>query len=52
MEYGSSTQPAYPWLRPAVQRRGSQVIDVITTDLLKRLDLVTKRLAAQNKGRR
>jgi hypothetical protein len=52
MEYGSSTQPAYPWLRPAVQRRGTQVIDVITTDLLKRLDVITKRLAAQNRGRR
>ncbi|MGW6163693.1 hypothetical protein, partial [Bacillus altitudinis] len=52
MEYGSSTQPAYPWLRPAVQRRGTQIIDVITEDLLKRLDQITKRLAAQNGGRR
>lgn len=51
MEYGSSTQPAYPWLRPAVQRRGTQIIDVITEDLLKRLDQITKRLAAQNGGR-
>ncbi len=52
MEYGSATQPARPWLRPAVQRRGSQVIDVVTEDLLKRLDQVTKRLAARNGGRR
>lgn len=52
MEYGSSTQPAYPWLRPAVRRRGTQIIDVITEDLLKRLDQITKRLAAQNGGRR
>ncbi|UXB37733.1 hypothetical protein [Stenotrophomonas maltophilia] len=52
MEYGSSTQPAYPWLRPAVQRRGTQIIDVITEDLLKRLDQITKRLAAQNGERR
>ncbi|HGM5514524.1 TPA: hypothetical protein ACKPYU_000799 [Stenotrophomonas maltophilia] len=52
MEYGSATQPARPWLRPAVQRRGSQIIDVVSEDLLKRLDQVTKRLAAQNGGRR
>lgn len=52
MEYGSATQPARPWLRPAVQRRGTQIIDVISEDLLKRLDQITKRLAAQNGGRR
>ncbi len=52
MEYGSAAQPARPWLRPAVQRRGSQIIDVVSEDLLKRLDQITKRLAAQNGGRR
>ncbi|OCK46145.1 hypothetical protein BA766_15495 [Stenotrophomonas maltophilia] len=52
MEYGSATQPAIPWLRPALQRRGTQIIDVITEDLLKRLDQITKRLATQNGGRR
>ncbi|HEL5572141.1 TPA: hypothetical protein UOK25_000877 [Stenotrophomonas maltophilia] len=52
MEYGSATQPARPWLRPAIQRRGSQIIDVVSEDLLKRLDQITKRLAAQNGGRR
>ncbi|HFF6228243.1 TPA: hypothetical protein ACOEC1_000177 [Stenotrophomonas maltophilia] len=52
MEYGSATQPARPWLRPAVQRRGSQIIDVVSEDLLKRLDQITKRLAAQNGGHR
>ncbi|ENM0054916.1 hypothetical protein [Stenotrophomonas maltophilia] len=52
MEYGSATQPARPWLRSAVQRRGSQIIDVVSEDLLKRLDQITKRLAAQNGGRR
>lgn len=52
MEYGSALQPARPWLRPAVERRGSQIIDIVTEDLLKRLDQVTKRLAAQGKGKR
>lgn len=52
MEWGSSTQPAIPWLRPAVQRRGTQIIDTITEDLLKRVELITKRLAAKNGGKR
>ncbi|RRU23577.1 hypothetical protein [Stenotrophomonas sp. 278] len=51
MEYGSSTQPAYPWLRPAVTRYGTQIIDIVTEDLLKRLDQLTKRLGAQNRGK-
>lgn len=51
LEYGSSKQAATPWLRPAVQRRGAQVIDVVTEDLIKRLDRVVARLAAQNRGR-
>lgn len=50
MEYGSARQPAIPWLRPAVQRRGSQIIDTISEDLLKRVEQITKRLAAKNKG--
>ncbi|MGX2089254.1 hypothetical protein [Xanthomonas axonopodis] len=49
MEYGSALQPARPWLRPAVQRRGSQVIDIVTEDLLTRLDRLTKKLAKQSR---
>ena len=52
MEWGSGLQPARPWLRPAVQRRGSQIIDTITEDLIKRVEQITKRLAAKNGGRR
>jgi len=52
MEWGSALQPARPWLRPAVQRRGTQVIDTITEDLLQRVDRITKRLAAKNRGTR
>jgi HK97 gp10 family phage protein len=51
LEYGSSHQPATPWLRPAVMLKGQQAIDVITQDLARRLDLTVKRLAAQNKGK-
>lgn len=51
LEYGSSKQPATPWLRPAVQQKGAQVIDVIVTDLRSRLDKIVAKLAAQNRGR-
>lgn len=51
LEYGSVHQPATPWLRPAVLAKGEEVISVVTADLLRRIDLVVKKLAAQNKGR-
>ncbi len=51
MEYGSSHQPATPWLRPAVQQKGAQAINVITTDLQKRIDAATRKLAAKNRNR-
>lgn len=50
-EYGSSTQPATPWLRPAVQSKGQEVINVVVTDLKRRIDATVKKLASQNKGR-
>jgi HK97 gp10 family phage protein len=50
-EYGSSHQPATPWLRPAVQQHGRAVIEVIVADLLRRLDVVVRKLASQNKVR-
>ena len=45
LEYGSSQQPATPWLRPAVQSKGQEVIEVMTADLLRRLELLVTRLA-------
>lgn len=51
LEYGSLHQPATPWLRPAVLAKGEEVISVVTADLLRRIDLVVKKLAAQNNGR-
>jgi len=32
MEYGSSHQPARPWLRPAVHQHGQQVIELVRVD--------------------
>ncbi|MGQ4661346.1 hypothetical protein [Lysobacter sp. F6437] len=51
MEYGSSHQPALPWLRPAVQAKGQQAVTVIVADLRRRIDLTVKKLARQNKAR-
>jgi hypothetical protein len=51
LEYGSVHQPATPWLRPTVLAKGEEVISVVTADLLRRIDLAVKKLAAQNKGR-
>lgn len=51
LEYGSSHQPATPWLRPALQQNGEQVIEVVTSDLDRRVQAVIRKLAAQNRGR-
>lgn len=45
LEYGSDTQPATPWLRPAVQAKGAEVIRVVVDDLNRRIELVIKKLA-------
>ncbi|SDW94972.1 HK97-gp10 family putative phage morphogenesis protein [Lysobacter enzymogenes] len=52
LEYGSSHQPPTPWLRPAVQQVGGQVIEVVTEDLLRRIDKTVTQLAAQNRSGR
>ena len=49
LEYGSSHQPATPWLRPAVNQKGREAINVITTDLKRRIDLIVKKQAQQNR---
>lgn len=51
LEYGSSHQPATPWLRPAVAQKGEEAINVFTTDLNRRIDATIKKLAQQNRGR-
>lgn len=51
LEYGSSHQPATPWLRPAVHQKGQAAINVITEDLKRRVDQTVKKLAQQNKGK-
>jgi HK97 gp10 family phage protein len=49
LEYGSEKQVARPFIRPAAISKASQTINVVTTDLKKRLDKVVKDLARKNK---
>lgn len=51
LEYGSSQQPAEPWIRPAFNAKAREAIDTTTAELVKGLDRVVKKLAQQNKGR-
>jgi HK97 gp10 family phage protein len=48
LEYGSSQQPAEPWLRPAFNAKAGEAIKTIETELLKGVDRIVKKLA---KGR-
>lgn len=45
LEYGSSHQPATPWLRPAVQQKGQEAINTIIQDLDKRIQNTIKKMA-------
>ncbi|WP_127814879.1 hypothetical protein [Bordetella bronchiseptica] len=51
MEWGTSKQPATPWLRPAFQSKAKIAIDVMSADLVRRVDQIVKKLATQNRGR-
>lgn len=51
LEYGSSHQPAEPWIRPAFHAKAGEAISTVETELVKAIDRVVKKLAAANKGR-
>jgi len=50
LEYGSSQQPAEPWLRPAFNAKAAVAITTIEAELVKGVDRVVRKLAAQNKA--
>jgi hypothetical protein len=52
LEWGSSHQPATPWLRPAVQMHGQEVIDKVSADLVRRIQQTVRKLAMKNKAKR
>lgn len=47
LEYGSSQQPAEPFIRPAFQSKAQEVINVVSEDLVKRLDRIVLKLSKQ-----
>lgn len=44
LEYGSSVQPAEPWLRPAFNATAQQAIQTIEQELIRSLDRVVNKL--------
>lgn len=50
LEYGSVHQPATPWLRPAVSSHGQATINLVTTDLGKRIEREFAKLANAGGG--
>ncbi len=50
LEYGSSKQPAEPWIVPAFKAKAREAIETVERELLKSIERVVKKLAQQNKG--
>ena len=51
LEYGSSKQPAEPWIRPAFLSRAREAIQTTERELLAGIDRIVRKLAAKNKGK-
>ena len=49
LEYGSKGQEATPWLRPAAENKRAEIIEAVPADLVRRLNLIVRRLARQNR---
>jgi len=49
MEYGSSHQPARPWLRPAVEHHGQKVIEMVSADVVRGVDRTVAKLRRQGR---
>ena len=44
LEYGTSKQPAAPWVRPALTSKGKEAIETVNDDLIKQLDKVAQKM--------
>lgn len=51
MEHGSLHQPATPWLLPAFNAKKEEVLATVEKDLIRGIDKIVKKLAAQNQGK-
>lgn len=52
LEYGSSKQPAEPWIRPAFQSRAREAIETTGRELVSGIDRIVKKLARRNAGKK
>lgn len=51
LEYGSSKQPAEPWIRPAFTSRAAEAVRTVERELFAGIDRIVRRLAGRNRGR-
>lgn len=51
LEYGSSQQPAEPWIRPAFLANARRAIETIERETLRAVQAVAAKLGAANKGK-
>lgn len=51
LEYGSSQQPAEPWIRPAFLRNARLTIETIERETVRAVERVAAKLGAANKGK-
>lgn len=51
LEYGSSQQPAEPWIRPAFAAKAEEAIRTVETELVKGIDRIVRKLAQKNRAR-
>lgn len=51
LEYGSSKQPAEPWIRPAFESRAREAIETTERELLAGIDRIVNKLARANAGK-
>jgi hypothetical protein len=50
LEYGSSKQPAEPWLRPGFQTKARESLDVFERELIKSVDRIVRKLSKGKGG--
>lgn len=51
LEYGSSQQPAEPWIRPAFESRAREAIETVERELLLGIDRIVDKLGRANAGK-
>lgn len=47
LEYGSKRQAATPWLRPAAAANWQRIVDAVSSDLVRRVNLIKRKLGVK-----